>query len=525
MEEQEHSQDSSLSPRQGLESRRLSASGVLLLVALAALCGLRFRHLDHDLPYNIVSASGSFVTDEGWYNKSAQLLIRYGQWRSELDFSFYSHTPLYVLLMSSVFWISGIGIATARAVSVVAFLASLVVLYRIYRTSQPRMMALLGCTAVSATMSVVTYSRMAIIEPVGIAFSLPALLIWIRHPRQPGWCLLSMMVAASAIFLKISFVFTFVVVGGLWMLDCLHLARHRRWRQSAALAVTVVAVAAAAGWTLLEIRDWAAQDWTAFSQGSAIEEAANIDFLRIVDSEFKALRYRSRDRDKVVLFLTLAIVLPGLFFRRSSTFASLVADRAALAMVLWAAAGFVLFSSIPYQPPRYYYFLVYPLTFLVTWCLQALLGRRRGPPVAAFVLALHLIWQVPSYQLWFSRQNPESYSKTARHVVATVTNGRDQVVLLGLNSAFVSFFSDRIRPLEVRPKDPSILCRRIEHWRPEFVMYFTAKPLGLKDLCPNLIEQVTPLKNYLVMPGGPYGSHMVLASLHYISPVEPSENH
>ena len=51
---------------------------VSLLALLVVSVLVRFGGLATDPPYSIVSTSGTFLTDEGWYSKSAQLHARFG---------------------------------------------------------------------------------------------------------------------------------------------------------------------------------------------------------------------------------------------------------------------------------------------------------------------------------------------------------------------------------------------------------------------------------------------------------------
>ena len=493
----------------GRTLRRSTVFSALLLVLIIALCVLRFRHLGNDLPYGIVSHSTAFVTDEGWYTKSAQLLARYGLWRTELDFSFYSHTSLYALGMSFVFRLFGVGLEVARSVSVVSFWVSLVVFYVMARTALPRLPALLGCLAISATLSVVTYSRMAIVEPVGVAISLLALLLWVVGRGRSAWCVASLCLASMAVFLKLSFVFTFGVVAALWLLDAwIAVRRHRR--HAVVLVLSVVLATVGTVWGLSEVRQWAGEDWAAFSRGSAVSNVQALDLSMITKSELKALRYRSRDPDKVALILAALLIVPA-FLRRVPSMVELLNDRAFLAMASWGTAGFALFSSIPYQPSRYYYFFSFPLTFLALWSINHFWGTRRVPATVFFV-GLHLMLQIPGYVIWLSRGEPSSYSQMARDVASVVN---EDTVLLGSNAAYVSLFSERIRPLEIRSPQVSELCARVDRWRPGMVIHYVEDLPPLKDQCPTLVAHVSPVKTYWVMAGWPHHSPMVLATIHY----------
>ncbi len=497
---------------------------VILLVLLVASCGLRFRGLDHDLAYDITSYSGTFITDEGWYSKSARSLALWGEWGHPMDRNIYSHTPLFALWMAGVFEVSGVSLEVARSASIAAFLASLWMLYLICRTRWAVEVSLAACLAVSATLHVVTFSRMAIVEPTGVAVSLAALLLWIRYPARPGACVASLALAACAVFIKVGFVFTLGAAGLLWLADAAGLARRSRAR-AGTLALAIAGVGGTAVAAMLAVRAWAGRDWLEMQQLAVYEQTgtaglrASLNYVMWSVEEFLF-----EEPQRLVLLAAAALLVPAILLPWTAVSARrLASGRAVLALALWAVAGFVLFSIFEYRMPRYYYFLIYPLTFLALEGSAAFFARRTAA-LAAAVLALHLVAQVPDWGRWLDREPSASQSDMARAVAARITggaagSGRTEgarpPVLLGLNAAFVALFDDRIRPLELEFVEPEVLCRRIEWWRPPYFLHYDSQLDDYRQLCPGLVRELQPLEYHTVMGRWYYDSDVVLSRVVY----------
>ncbi len=510
-------------PSQG-RSRAIGAAVLGLLLALSV--GLRFHHLEYDLPYGIVSESHTFVTDEGWYNKNALLLVRFGEWSNPGDLNHYTHTILYTVLMRGVLEVFGTSLWTVRAVSVVAFVISLMAFYGLSRTVLPRRLALLAALAVSATMSVVTFSRMAIIEPVAVAPSLVALWLWVRRPQHPGWALASLLLAAAAVFLKVSFAFTLGTVAVLVLGDAAWLARQGRRRQAIALAALTAAVLAATALGLKGVWSWAERDAEVFHHQTAMVHVGRTSLSQILIKEARAVRHRSLDPDKVVPVATMAILLPILLLRRGrrGDLARVFGQRATLAMLVWGASGFLQFSAIHIRFPRYYYFLTFPLLILAVQTLGAV-ARRRWLQISAVVLGLHLVVQLsPQIHPWLARDADDSYARLARDVAAQVEAGATGPVrLIGPGAPFVALFGNSIRPLNPLFRyRPEAYCANLELWRPPFILDYPQAVADIEETCSGSFASLEPLERYRFMEHWERTSEMLLARFVYdASPGKP----
>ncbi len=453
-----------------------------------------------------------------------------------MDRNIYSHTPLFTLWLAAVFEVFGVSLESARANSIFAFFASLGILYLICRTRHGVVTSLAACVAVSATLHVVTFSRMAIVEPTGVAVSLAALWLWIKYPARASACVASVALAACATFVKIGFVFTLGVVGLLWLADAAGLTAvsSKERARRLVLAIGLTGATAAAVW--LGVRGWAGRDWHEMQAVAVYEQTgtaglrASLDYLYWSVEEFLV-----EEPQRLVLLLAAGLMLPALLLPWTARAARRrAAGRAWLAMTLWALAGFGLFSMFEYRMPRYYYFLIYPLTFLAlegaaaaALCLPPSGGTAlRLPPsggtgrgarrLATAVLAAHLAVQVPSWGRWLDREPSSSQADMARAVAARITEPGAPPVLLGLNAAFVALFDDRVRPLEWEFVEPEVLCRRIDWWRPPYFLHYDSQ--FPDQLCPGIVRELRPLDYHTVMGRWYYDSDVVLARIVYQRP-------
>ncbi len=527
---------------------RFSRVRIAILLALLALsCGLRFGDLDHDLAYEISTYSAALITDEGWYHKSARSLALWGEWGHEMDRNIYSHTPLFTLWMAAVFKVFGVSLETARANSIAAFLVSLWLLYLISRTRWSVEVALAVCLAVSATLHVVTFSRFAIVEPTGVACSLAALVLWIKYPARTEVCVASVALASCAFFLKVSFIFTPIVVAVLWLCDAVDLAardvgtvtangaapagwseycralrRPRAWARARPLVLAVASTGVATVIALLGVRAWAGRDWFEMQVVAFYEQTDTVGPRDSLIFEIESvLEFLLEEPQRLVLLVAGGLMLPALLLPWTARAARRrVLGRAFSAMALWAVAGFVLLSLFEYRVPRYYYFLIYPMAFLALEGVAAFFTERGTAIAVAGMLGLHLAVQVPAWGSWLDREPSASQADMARAVVASVTSGDEPPVIVGVNAAFVALFDRRVRPLEIEFVEPEMLCPRIDWWRPPYFLHYESELPEVGELCPGIVRELLPIHYYTVMGRWYFDSDVVLARMIYDRPGE-----
>ncbi len=153
---------------------QLTAVGALNLLLYA----LYFIHLKADFPNNSPWNDFAKYTDEGWYAGAALHTSQTGQWYVSGGFNPAVGLPLWPLLLAVWFHIAGgPGIVAARALAVLCFGASALLLYLLLRPVTSRLVASLTVTLVLVNPYCFAFDRLALLEPLAVLFFLLAL--WI----------------------------------------------------------------------------------------------------------------------------------------------------------------------------------------------------------------------------------------------------------------------------------------------------------------------------------------------------------
>ncbi len=492
---------------------------VSLAVLLALTIVARFFAIEADAPYAIISHSGTFLTDEGWYTKSAQLHTRFGVWCNAEDFCWYSHSFLATLLQRAAFGILGTGLATARLLSILGSVIALASLYGIARTTQPRVMALVTCLLVSLTLHNLAYSRLALLEPVGVGFSLAALYFWVRFPRSIVAAGGAIALAGAAFLVKFAFAYSLIAAGLLVLGDavaCFH--RGARGRAAAYACVAVIGCLAVYS-VHTGVVNWSAGDGETFAAFHIAGRVEMAQSLRIILYELKSLytvMYKTGATTLTcslvggALFLLIKQRLTVRTFRRRWS-------RATLALLLWGVGGVTLFGLFRGQPPRYYYFALFPLVYATVMVTGEVVGKRHWRLACLFLLFLHVTVQLPGYERWLRRDDLHTGANSARQIVARIhahnTTG-EPVVLLGGIASYVTLFDDRIRSIEFNPWEG--LTARLRRWRPRYMIVEPSRLPQFEEFSPGVIAKMELLESYRIMEnyytGEDFGLYVVAYS-------------
>jgi hypothetical protein len=160
----------------------------LFLLWLIVICGFAFLHavnLRADFPNHTPWISDfAKYTDEGWYGNAAVRAHLFGSWYVRGDFNPAPAVPVWPFLEWLLFFVTGVSIQAARGLAVAFFFANLLLSYMLLRARGPRWTALLALTLVVTSPFLYCFSRLAILEPMLIAFTLSAFNIAVRLPRS-----------------------------------------------------------------------------------------------------------------------------------------------------------------------------------------------------------------------------------------------------------------------------------------------------------------------------------------------------
>jgi len=170
-----------------LQKRWLTAIWLLFIVFFALLHAL---HLSADFPNHTPwFMDWAKYTDEGWYGNAAIRAHLFGNWYLAGDFNPAPALPLWPFLEWVLFFFTGVTIEAARGLAVAFFFVNLLLSYLLLRSRGQRWMALLAVTLLVASPFLYCFSRLAILEPMLIAFTLAALNLAVRldRVRRPVW--------------------------------------------------------------------------------------------------------------------------------------------------------------------------------------------------------------------------------------------------------------------------------------------------------------------------------------------------
>ena len=182
------------------------------LLAIGGFAVLHALHLRADFPNHTTwYCDWAKYTDEGWYGNAAVRAHLFGNWYMRGDFNPAPAVPVWPFLEWVLFFFTGVTVEAARSLAVAFFFANLILSYLLLRSSGSRWMALLALTLIATSPFLYCFSRLAILEPMLVAFTLGTLNLAVRLPRMrhPGWAslwigvifTLMMLTKTTAVFL------------------------------------------------------------------------------------------------------------------------------------------------------------------------------------------------------------------------------------------------------------------------------------------------------------------------------------
>ncbi len=170
---------------------------LLLAVSLVLYC-MHFLHLGADFPHNSPWNDWSKYTDEGWYGDGAIRHFVLGHWFLPGDFNPAVAMPVWPLLLTAVFAVTGVSLVAARALAVVVFGVALLALYGLLerrkgaeaavghdlsRSGGSGLTAPLAVFFACANPFLFAFDRLAILEPLVAALSV--LVLWLAASMRP----------------------------------------------------------------------------------------------------------------------------------------------------------------------------------------------------------------------------------------------------------------------------------------------------------------------------------------------------
>jgi hypothetical protein len=331
------------------------------LAAILALAALHALHLSADFPNGSTWHSDwAKYTDEGWWANAAVRAHLLGNWYLSGDFNPAAAQPVWPALEWLAFAIAGVSIQAARGLVILFFFANLALSYLLVRSRAPRWAGLLAITLIAASPFLYSFSRLAILEPALIAFTLAALNVAVRigRFRRPqlaaatiGLLLaLMMLTKLSAVFLAPALVWAMAL--------SLIAARRPLIRYIAVASATTAAIYGL--WILVIFRTGLLPDFRYLLFVNNYPKPANWTwpFTSLWWSFHGALWI-----DHLFIPLAGCIIIAACIARRGWG-RTLLSDPA-FGASFWAAAGCILFMTWQDHPQPRYYTLVAFFCFVI----------------------------------------------------------------------------------------------------------------------------------------------------------------
>ena len=369
----------------------------LYAVWLALICGfavLHALHLRADFPnHSPWFMDWAKYTDEGWYGNAAIRAHLTGHWYLPGDFNPAPALPVWPFLEWLLFFVTGVTLQAARGLAVAFFFANLLLSYLLLRSRGSRWMALLALTLLATSPFLYCFSRLAILEPMLIAFTLGALNLAVRLPRlrRPVWASLWIgLLFALMVLTKTTAVFLLPALGWAMLLP---LWQSRGAFVRCALAAAGASTVAYGLWMALVIRFGLLPDFKYLFIVNRWDKPPEFYWPLV---GFWWSFHGGLWVDHILIPLAGVVVLGAALAWRSAAARNLLLDPVFGASIL-AAAGYVLFMTCQNHPqPRYFAVVAFFSFLLVAQGAGALLGRTAPmrEPAAPRPPARFLGWAV-----------------------------------------------------------------------------------------------------------------------------------
>lgn len=368
----------------------------VLFLAVVALILLRFLHLDADFPFRLTWA-GVLYTDEGWYANAAVRQLVSGNWYLAGDFNPAVNMPFGQFSQWLFFNVAGAGIASARMLQALSFSIAILLSVYLVRREFGTAAGVAAGLLLASNFFIFAYSRLAIMEPLGIALILSALTMaaWAAERCSLAWLIGGSIIVGLAALTKGSMVFGIPLVAYLaWRKN--ENARQGIWFA----AITFFVGLAMVGGYQVVAQNLFYEDFVYFNDLNVKTRLVS----GIGDWAGNVVRQLYRMR---VLGIELLIVAGVLCAGAAMTSRRFRINPLVHVFAGYGVGYFALLSVIGYGPPRYFLPLIVPLTGLcaiacvelVPWMRNTQRFRRLAlaPPMIIGVLVVMGCAQTISY--------------------------------------------------------------------------------------------------------------------------------
>ena len=195
-------------------AKHLNISFFVLMVFVLVL--IRFIYLEAD-PF-FTKRLGD-IQDEGYWTHNARSKVLFNDWIPDDMSHAIIFSPLYTGLTYLSFKIAGVSFFSARLVSALFSLATLIFLYLLVKSALGKKTAMMATLILGLNNAYLTYNRMALVETTLSFFLLLSLFCWYYSYRWPWLSILSGLTFSLAILTKITAIYFAPIFLLLWIID------------------------------------------------------------------------------------------------------------------------------------------------------------------------------------------------------------------------------------------------------------------------------------------------------------------
>jgi hypothetical protein len=464
----------------------------VLLAGAFVLCGLHFQHLAADFPNHSPWMDWAKYTDEGWYGDAAIRFFQWGHWNVPGDFNPAAALPVWPFLEGVVFLATGVSIVAARALSVSVFLGSLLAAWLLVQRTRPSawqrrteaapalsLAGSVGVLLLAASPFCFVFSRLAILEPLLVLFTLLALLAasavrplaggvslgnWSSLRALLGMNLVPVLLLGcllpTIILTKTTGMFLLPAIA--WMLFAAAGFSPRAWL-ALGTAAALLAAMLWLGYFLVLIRPRFYADYHYLFAANAYTGITRTTALKVIGDSIRGGFWIG----PVIYPLALAAAVVAVLFRRR-----IVRQPLIPALILWAGGYLAFLAYHSNMQPRYYFVIAVPVMLLPGLVFEQLLlpgfklpaERFAGVAILGVLLVAVAAWDVaetvkfvahPEYTLLHAADDVRQYiqaderSDPHHNPLILSISGSDISLMTGLHSICDDFGTlelvDRVR--------------------------------------------------------------------------------
>lgn len=486
-------------PRANPRTQPVAPVGGIAWALLGLVFALRFAALAQD-PI-LVSPSGMYLTDEGWYAKAAQNLLRLGHADASKDFVPITHTFGYVYLCRFVFDHIGQSLLALRTLNLILSGTGIACLcWQVRARWGPSLAFRLGLALVF-NLLLISLSRMAL--PDTTAFALMTLaMAGLLVRRRTSWIDLgSLLLATTLSFIKTSYLpvtLWFALVLAFQHLD--QTSPHARPKLTGRSLLLLLFPVSALVLGYCWIHANYLEAWEMFSalnlQGRMVQ--GPIQWLLNLGYALGADLWSTGSLGLATFILIRA---KGLGFR------TFFKDRKVRGLSLLLSLNLLARSLIWYHPPRYGLITALAVIFLSLIALQASIttSPQRTTKLRYHWLGWWLLGQIPlCVALALNGYSGDSMRLATQEILQSVQEHPEQPRLLyGTGSAsFVTLASNTLRPIDISDR-PETMCARVKDYGPGFLLVDDRKERDFQ-----LMKSLQQCRDPLFLT--PVAAHLVL---------------